>query len=243
MTRRFARTIATILLGALVLAAVGVLVLNAGQREAVSADTITSDATDLDASTYPGIPASPAPGVRTVSEVAGEPNSTNGSAPGETGDLRTLAAALRNADRLRAEDTILVGDDLSADAAGPIITTDRFGETLGRLEEQMLQDPMARELTEAYRHALQTELSSASPTMELDRLACGMRVCMALIQDQAEVSDWVGWMESLSSNPDVPFYASLDYSLDHGGAGFEHRLIFSTDPSSSGVRVMPSPQP
>lgn len=240
MTRRLTRNIAILSLGALVFASVAFLALDGARRDSTSATLKVPGAIGLDTAAHPGVPASPE---RTAGGPTGEPESNAGSALDESGDQGRLASALRNADRLAAEAAMLAGDALSVDAVESIITTDRFGETLGLLEAQMLRDSLAQELTEAYRLALQAELSAGSSTMELDRLACGMRVCMARVLDHAEVSDWIRWMESLSNNTNVPLHASLDYTIDHGGAGFEHRLVFSTDPSSSELRLKQSPQP
>lgn len=108
----------------------------------------------------------------------------------------------------------------------------------------MLQEPMARDLTEAYRDLIESELASTpDQPMDLDRFACGLRVCMAQFRSQGEASDWLARMEALLNSKQVQFYASLDYTLNLGRAGFERRLIFSTDPDSSGIRIVPSSKP
>ncbi|PKM01795.1 MAG: hypothetical protein CVV17_06565 [Gammaproteobacteria bacterium HGW-Gammaproteobacteria-7] len=141
MTRRLTRNIAVLSLGALLFASVAFLAFDGARRDSTSATRKDPGAIGLDTAAHPGVPASTE---RTVGGPTGEPESNAGSALDESNDQGRFAAALRNADRLGAEAAMLAGDALSVDAVESIITTDRFGETLGLLEAQMLRDSLGR---------------------------------------------------------------------------------------------------
>ena len=52
--------------------------------------------------------------------------------------------------------------------------------------------------------------------------------------DQTQFNDW---MKEFLSNKSTPKYAVTSYTVNLGGGNYEHRFLFSTDPTSNGFAV------
>lgn len=145
------------------------------------------------------------------------------------------------ADRLPAESNFLHGKYVDGAATQGILQSNRFGDIMRELQKEAMHDSLAVDQTKTYQAAIQQEAAKVKSTVEIQDFACGLRICMGSMRstDQAQFNNWM--KEFLSSNS-TPKYAVTSYTGDLGGGNYEHRFLFSTDPTSNGIAV-PLPPP
>lgn len=144
----------------------------------------------------------------------------------------------KNMDHLPIESAVLLNGQIYVSAAESILGSDAFASTLESLEQQMMQDPLAEALTNTYRDSIERQLAAQTDGLQVDRLACGLRICMGSIHSQGLTDeDWAAWLDAFGHNPETPHYTLVDQTIDLGDDVAEHRLVFSTDPESNAIVV------
>lgn len=143
-----------------------------------------------------------------------------------------------NSDRLVTESMLLLGSDLDSNAASNLLRAeDGFDKALGRMDDEMQRDPDAMALGDTYAQAIAAQLSSGDQALRLDRLACGLRLCVASFDDAADEAAWEAWRQRFDADTETPHSVFVERSLARPDGSVERRVIFTTDPTSLGVNV------
>lgn len=150
--------------------------------------------------------------------------------------LRTARAAPRSSDRLPAEARWLAGDDVSAASVSELLRSGQgFDAAIDALAIDMAVDAEAEALMDAYSEVIETQLPETG-TVRLERLACGLRLCLARFEETAR-GDWNAWRRSFDADTRTPHHVFIEREVDLGDGVTERRVLFATDPGSSGIVV------
>lgn len=144
----------------------------------------------------------------------------------------------RNSDRMVTESMLLMGNDLDSNAAGSLLRAeDGFEKALDRMTDEMQSDADALALSETYAQAIGAQLSPGSRQLQLDRLACGLRLCAASFDDAADEAAWNAWRQRFDGDLETPHRVFVERTLVRPDGSVQRRVIFTTDPTSQGVDV------
>lgn len=157
------------------------------------------------------------------------------------GRVEQLRRQLLRSDRLPAESPLLTGDSLAIDNIRQVMESDDFDLAMERLAAQSEGDPLAVEMTELSRRIVESEVALAGAGA-LDRLSCGMRICMAALQP-SEGPRWDAFLRAWRQNQHSLHFASVAATVERPDGAPEYRLVFSTDPASNSIVVRAPPYP
>lgn len=128
------------------------------------------------------------------------------------------------------ERAMLSGEALN-ERAMALLEAKNFDGQLTKLESEQLG--VTSELTTAYRAELERSLASVDAPKQIDRLVCGVAVCVGSIR--SPVRDWYeGWFDGVQERSGLPMTTLTGKAIDLGGSGMEYRLLFSTSPAVKG---------
>lgn len=147
---------------------------------------------------------------------------------------RKLASPPRAVDRLPIENNFLHGTNVKGSAVFASLKSNQFGDVMREFERQTSRDPLAAEQTNTYERAIRQEVANAKNAMQLQDFSCGLRICMGSIRstDQAQFD---AWFKEFMASKSLPTYVATSDTVDVGGGNYEHRFLFSIDPTSNGV--------
>ena len=176
-------------------------------------------------------------------------NVSTGEGPGritafDEEHLRRLQTEARQADRLDAESVFLDGGSVQGDTAIEVLNAgaEEFDVILSELEQQSQMDPLSSELTDVYRDFLNNDPSLDDHGPVMDRLACGLRICIG--ESFAGQEHWDQAMMRMRDGAAPPSFAMLEIPLyDAAGVLIGRRLMFSTDEQNNSVTMPISYQP
>lgn len=114
-----------------------------------------------------------------------------------------------------------------------------FEKVLDELDAQ--NAGRSNDIVGKYRGQIESTLQSFGKNMQLDRLVCGVNVCMGTIR-AAQNQSFNDWYEGIQTASVAPMGALSEYPVQLPGGGVEHRLLFTTDPRSAAVIVPPMPR-
>lgn len=164
---------------------------------------------------------------------------TTPSTPSTPSAVPSVASSARprpvaSSDRLRGESGLLAGKDVDAAAVSAALRSDqRFEEVLDTMVRDMEWDQDAASLAEVYSETIRLQLAGVDG-IQLDRIACGLRLCAASFDDAGGTA-WDEWRQRFDADPETPHAVFVEREVNLGNGLMRRRVIFSTDPSSSGV--------
>ncbi|MEO7916049.1 MAG: hypothetical protein ABIR16_00270, partial [Dokdonella sp.] len=139
--------------------------------------------------------------------------------------------------QLPAEAGLVTGNGVDMKAIGKLMKSDDFDETIDRLSEQSLQEPLAMDLT-ALNSAVMAEASRSVPDVSVQRMACGLQVCVALLSATSEDSVRQ-WGTSFQTNPSSPVRTMGLHPMKLADGSIEFRLVISTYPTVNRAFMRP----
>ncbi|MGB4859561.1 MAG: hypothetical protein WBP11_09560 [Dokdonella sp.] len=131
--------------------------------------------------------------------------------------------------QLPAEAGLVTENGVDMKAIGRLMKSDDFNNAIERLSEQSLQEPLAMDLT-ALTSAVAAEVSRSVPDVSMQRMACGLQVCVALLSATSEES-FRQWAASFQSNPSAQVRTMGIHPMTLADGSIEFWLFFSTDPA------------
>ena len=102
----------------------------------------------------------------------------------------------------------------------------KFDEYAAKLQSDADADAVKR--MRDYRDLFDETLAALPGGISVNRLACGVKLCMASIVADKEWPDFFNWQMSLHEVSDLPMQASATDWVDRSGGGVEYRMIFTT---------------
>lgn len=163
--------------------------------------------------------------------------------------LHRARADARQADRLDAESIFLAGESLQGDTAIQVLNADAedFDAIISELEQQSQKDPLSSEISDVYRDFLDNDPSLDEYGPVMDRLACGLRICIG--ESFAGQDQWDRAISRMRDGTAPPSFAMIEIPVyDAAGMLIGRRLMFSTDDQNNSVSMPisyrpPSPLP
>lgn len=151
--------------------------------------------------------------------------------------LRELRRRMRAADALPTERQFLLNDYLRTDATMERVGSGDFAEVMDELAREAYGDFDAQALSDVYGGHVGAMLD-AHGGLTLDRLVCGMRLCMGEAIVAAGEVNWQPFHLGLGDGP--PIYALSDGTFTRADGMIVYQFLFTTDPESPGF-VIPAP--
>lgn len=167
----------------------------------------------------------------------GRQDSAPGSSPEDDDALRELHERMRAADALPTERQFLLNDNVKIDATMEMVGSDEFGEVIDELAREAYGDFDAQDLTDVYAGYVNSLIQSRGG-FALERLVCGMRICMGQVIALGSEANWQPL--NLFRNDGPPMYASADGTYTRPDGTVVYQFLFTTDPGSRGF-VIPTP--
>jgi hypothetical protein len=110
--------------------------------------------------------------------------------------------------------------------ASRLTRSPKFDDYAAKLQSDADADAVKR--MRDYRELFDETLAALPGAKSVNRLACGVKMCMASIVADKEWSDFFNWQVSLHDMSDLPMQASATDSVNLPGGGVEYRMIFTT---------------
>ena len=130
----------------------------------------------------------------------------------------------------------MAGNDVDAASATRVLGSEQaFTSALDAMLSELSGDPDAAELTAAYEEAIRAQLDGLDG-LRLERMACGLRVCLATFEEEQPAS-WDAWHARFDADPATPASVFIEREVESGNGTRQRRIIYSTDPTSSGIRA------
>lgn len=174
-------------------------------------------------------------------DAVGEPDSASSTKRTmRTGDAERsrLREAIEAADALPGEGRLLSGGHLDAREARTLLESEAFGETVDEMAWDASRDRDAQALTDLYREYVDRILRAGGGFV-LDRIACGLRLCVGQALAIIDEAKWhVHGLYGSELDPNgLPMYASTYNSFVTPDGRTFFRFMFTIDPSSPGIVV------
>ena len=144
----------------------------------------------------------------------------------------------RRADRLPAEEKLLLGENLDIANSERILgaSPEDFDQLFNDLQDQGFEDPLAYELTELYSDYLARSPGQGGGMPGSMELACGLRACIA--RSSAPGDQRAPALDAWQNDPNAPpTYALIEMPFELPDGTIEHRLLFTTDPGSNAITI------
>ena len=151
--------------------------------------------------------------------------------------LTELHARLRAADALPAERQFLLNDSLKVEEAMEMVGSGEFEHVLDELAREAYGDFDAQDLSDVYRDYVASILAERGD-FALERLVCGMRICMGRAVALESGANWLPLNLSWRDGP--PMYAAADGTFTRPDGTTVYQFLFTTDPESRDF-VIPTP--
>lgn len=110
--------------------------------------------------------------------------------------------------------------------AARLTLSPKFDEYAAKLQSDADADAVKR--MRDYRDLFDETLAALPGGRSVNRLACGVKMCMASIVADKEWPDFFNWQMSLHELSELPMQASAVDWIDRPGGGVEYRMIFTT---------------
>ncbi|GAB3377468.1 hypothetical protein [Lysobacter fragariae] len=134
----------------------------------------------------------------------------------------------------------LLTDGLVNDRAIQLLEAKDFDQVVDQLDAQ--NSGQRNTIGDKYRAQIENTLASFRKQAQLDRLACGVNVCVASITDREPGTWFNDWYDNIQSAATLPIGALSMFDVDLPGGTSEHRILFTTRPESAGFIVKPVPR-
>ena len=157
-----------------------------------------------------------------------DPRAAAAQGPSEIRIEATLASPVPSAGSPGALERSLVDFQhkaLTAHAAR-LTVSPNFNEYAAKLQSDADADAVKR--MRDYRDLFDETLAALPGGRSVNRLACGVKMCMASIVADKEWPDFFNWQVSLHDLSDLPMQATAADWVDRPGGGVEYRMIFTT---------------
>lgn len=151
--------------------------------------------------------------------------------------LRELQERMRAVDALPAERQFLLNDYVRVDATRNMVGSGDFVDVMDELAREAYGDFDAQALSDVYGGYVSGILARRGG-FALDRLVCGMRLCMGRAIALSGEADWRPL--NLFPHDGPPMYASVGGTYTGPDGTVFYQFLFTTDPQSPGF-VVPSP--
>lgn len=151
-------------------------------------------------------------------------------------ELADLRDRVRAADALPGERRVLTNSRLDSAEAMELLDSDTFSEAVDEMAWDASRDLDAQALTEIYRDYAARILEAGGEFL-LDRLVCGLRVCVGQALALSDEARWElhGLYAAGSDGP--PMYASAYHAFVTPDGRTFYRFMFTIDPESRGIVV------
>lgn len=116
---------------------------------------------------------------------------------------------------------------LSATRVQALLDGPDFESRLAEFEIAAAANSDAAAFTRLYDSALRAQLGDELP---LKRLACGLGICVAVVQTGEDESAFQKWESLFFDSGDPPHYVSTSQRVEVAPGRFENRVLFSVDP-------------
>jgi len=137
----------------------------------------------------------------------------------------------RTFEYLQVESGFMANGGISNQAAETLLRSSRSSsDAIDRMTIDAASSPDAQDLTRHYRSSLERAMGQDGV---LDRLACGLSICIGIARAQSS-ADHEAWGHRLASDRSSPTYSYAEVS-EKLGAGYENRFMFSTDPELNSI--------
>lgn len=114
----------------------------------------------------------------------------------------------------------------------------KFDEYAAKLQADADADAVKR--MREYHDLFDETLAALPGGQSVDRLACGVKMCMASIVADKKWPDFSNWQMSLHELSDLPMQASVVGLVDRPDGGVAYQLIFTTSREFNAIRGGPS---
>ncbi len=121
-----------------------------------------------------------------------------------------------------------------------VIESPKFDDYAAKLQAGADADAVKR--MREYRDLFEETLAALPGDKSVNRLACGIKMCMASIVAGKPWPDFDNWQMSLYDLSDLPMQATLIARVDRPGGGVEYRMIFTTSREFNAMQAGP-PRP
>lgn len=133
------------------------------------------------------------------------------------------------------------GGALDAGAVGRSLRSDAFMRDLRALELEMTASSQATAMTSDYRAALQAHLGKLGVDARPEAFACGMSLCMGVMEAASDESWQEGWWNDLLENGAVPHSIAVRHEVTNGRGESEIRFVIVSDSVIDEIVVPPAP--
>lgn len=110
--------------------------------------------------------------------------------------------------------------------AARLVVSPKFDDYAAKLQSDADADAAKR--MRDYRDLFDETLAALPEGRSVNRLACGVKMCMASIVADKEWPDFFNWQMSLHDLSDLPMQASATDWVDRPEGAVEYRMIFTT---------------
>ncbi len=155
--------------------------------------------------------------------------STSDLHPSMPNDVRRSSSAIS-----KTESKLLNSGSLDQTNAARILKSSNFEKTVRDLADSSKGNPLASDLTELFANSLREKISNESENLNIQEFSCGSILCMGSIS-APDSKAWNHASNELLNDKSAKIYAFIEFDVPQANGTIEHRIIFSTDPSSNGI--------
>lgn len=137
----------------------------------------------------------------------------------------------RTSEYLQVESGFMANRGISSQTADDLLRSSRSThDAIDRMTIDAASSPDAQDLARHYRSSL---LRAMDQNTVLERLACGLSICLGIARARSN-ADHQAWGQRLASDRSSPTYGYVETS-EGLGAEYENRFMFSTDPELNSI--------
>ncbi|MBM9923996.1 hypothetical protein [Stenotrophomonas lactitubi] len=137
----------------------------------------------------------------------------------------------RTSEYLLVESGFMANRGISSQTAEDLLRSSRSThDAIDRMTIDAASSPDAQDLARHYRSSL---LRAMDQNTVLERLACGLSICIGIARARSN-ADHEAWGQRLASDRSSPTYGYVETS-EGLGAEYENRFMFSTDPELNSI--------
>lgn len=166
-----------------------------------------------------------------ASDHAREAVAAEAHSAGKRGTSSAIASSGSALDYLPSESSFVLNEGISIRKLEHLLHSSRaMSDAIDRMSQEAASSPEALALTAHYRFSL---LRAMGQTATLDRLSCGLSICIGIARAES-LTDHEAWGRRITSDPSSPTFSYGEAFEDIAG-GYENRFIFSTDPALNAI--------